>query len=700
MKHLTPKKLNIYIIKTFIPLLLAGFAVALFVVVIQFLWHSIDTLVGKGVDGLVLLQLLFFASMTMVPLALVLGVLVASLMAFGNLGERMELLAMKAAGIPLVTILKPAFVFVVALALGLFVFQNDWMITSQVKFWQYYFSIKNKSPELAIPEGSFYKGVNNYSIYVERKDKKAKMMYGMMLYDFSEGFDNATILMADSGRLYTTKSGIELILELYNGEAFQNLKQEDQYYTSNSADRPFLRERFTFKELRIPFNNDLSMMDASILSSQFVGKNVWELKAYTDSLQLEIDSISLVNSSISLRQNSYFNTMKLSDSTTEVMTNEPSEDMDYGALSETRPTLAEASQSTSGAYTQEITSPQSPTPTPVKQSSSLPYETSKQEEEMTRIQVTPVKEKLPNMGASEESSIYAGAMSKLEALQNDIYFQREEQSQLVDLKRKNESEYWRKFTYPVACIAFFLIGAPLGALIRKGGMGVPFIVAVFFFIIFYIVEMFGMKMVREGTLVNWFGMWLPNMVLLPVGVMLCLTATRDTNRFNVDKLVGIVKRIFGTSTKRRLEYKEVTMLSSDYAKAQGDINDLQIKAKELEQIGTVGYLRFFLDDEHFAERQLLNEQIEKVVENLSYSRDVILVERVKGYPFMMDLLRTWRTRYRALNMVFAIVFPIGLLSYLNYALRNKKYIAALRGIQETNKLVLAEISRVTKDDNK
>ena len=273
--------------------MLAGFSVSLFVVVIQFLWQSVGTLVGKGVDGLVLLRLLFFASMTMVPLALVLGVLVASLMTFGNLGERMELLAMKAAGIPLYKILKPAFYFVVVLAMGLFVFQNDWMIQSQVKFWQYYFSIKNKSPELAIPEGAFYKGVDNYSIFVEKKDNKRKMLYGLMLYDFSQGFDEAMVVVADSGRLYSTPKGQELILELYHGESFQNLKGQGGYYQT-SEDRPFLRERFGYKELHIPFNTDLSMVDESILTSQFVGKDMRQLKAYTDSLRVEIDSLALL----------------------------------------------------------------------------------------------------------------------------------------------------------------------------------------------------------------------------------------------------------------------------------------------------------------------------------------------------------------------------------------------------------------------
>lgn len=478
MKRWRPKRLYTYIIKTFIPLLLAGFSVSLFVVVIQFLWQSVGTLVGKGVDGLVLLRLLFFASMTMVPLALVLGVLVASLMTFGNLGERMELLAMKAAGIPLYKILKPAFYFVVVLAMGLFVFQNDWMIQSQVKFWQYYFSIKNKSPELAIPEGAFYKGVDNYSIFVEKKDNKRKMLYGLMLYDFTQGFDESMVVVADSGRLYSTPKGMELILELYHGESFQNLRGQGGYYQS-SEDRPFVRERFGYKELHIPFNTDLSMVDESILTSQFVGKDMWQLKAYTDSLRVEIDSLALLGIQNSTRRLGYQmvgqseerETLRgsLQEGNMESVrraVQRTSTGGDYSEGSDAGERYSEGSYTEelgSGVATEEVTAPL----------------TKKARKSKASYASFDVGEKLAAVGASSASSVYASAISQVTTVQNETFFTVEEMRENVDLLRKNESEYWRKLTYPIACIAFFLIGAPLGALIRKGGMGLPFLVAVF-----------------------------------------------------------------------------------------------------------------------------------------------------------------------------------------------------------------------------
>ena len=667
MSRWWPKRLYIYIVKTFIPLLLAGFSVSLFVVVIQFLWQSVGSLVGKGVDGLVLLKLLFFASMTMVPLALVLGVLIASLMTFGNLGERMELLAMKAAGIPLYKILKPAFYFVVALAVGLFLFQNDWMIQSQVKFWQYYFSIKNKSPELAIPEGSFYKGVDNYSIFVEKKDSKRKMLYGMMLYDFSQGFDESMVVMADSGRLYSTPKGTELILELYHGESFQNLKGQGDYY-EGSADRPFVRERFSYKELHIPFNTDLSMVDESILSSQFVGKDMWQLKAYTDSLRVEIDSLSLVGIHSNKTQRGYQTIGESASRST--------------ALEQERSNVEEASINEEYAdkpYAEEV-------------EEEVPVVDVKAQPSEGDCAPFDVERKLGAAGASMASSVYASAIASVTSTQNESFFMVEELKEDVDLLRKNESEYWRKVTYPIACIAFFLIGAPLGALIRKGGMGLPFLVAVFLFIFFYILETFGLKMSREGVLLTWVGMWLPNMVLIPVGVLLCVVASRDTNRWNLD-FVARLGSLFSTGTKRTVEYKEVTMESVDYDLAREQLLALDQLAGSQLEAGKSGYRHFFLDDDYFAARKELYRQVEQLVEHLRHSRDYALVAHLEGYPDMRYLVREWRASRRWANWLLMLLLPIGGLCYLLYILQNKRYIGGVKAVRQYNKVLLEDIER-------
>lgn len=667
------KKLYIYIVKTFLPLLLASFAVTLFIVVMQMLWLYMSDLVGKGVDGIVFLKLLYYASMTAAPLALVLAVLLASLMTYGNLGERLELLAMKAAGIPLVKILKPIFWSVVVLAIGLFIFQNDYMITSQVKFWQYYFSIKNKSPELAIPEGSFYKELSGYSIYVEQKDNKAKMMYDMMIYDLTDGFENATVIVADSGRVYSTVDGKELILELYSGESFQNLKEGGVSY--GNALRPYLREKFRTKEVHIPFSADLDMLDEQILSSQFVGKDVVELGHYTDSLQMEIDSIAEVNRAMSLNT-PYIRRVVESGRTPTVRTELP-----YSTTSHAEITSADATE-------EDVTTEKAPKEIdrrPVNHYQQLSPEAQKDFNIYAKVQ---------GLGLQSKSMLSESLLSTVRSEQNRNYYSVQQQYELFDLHRKNRFEYWRKFTYPVACIVFFLIGAPLGSLIRKGGLGVPFIVAIFFFIIYYMLESMGMKLVREGTWYIWAGMWLPNLVLFPVGLSLIYIATKDTTRLNVDVTTTFFQRFFGTVTVRKLSYKEVAMERPDFQQAREDIAHIERIAAELSRDGNMGYADFFLKDKQYERRQQLNDLVEEVVRNLSNTRDHLLVHQLGGYPFLRDLSRTMRSKNSVVNVILMVIFPLGLLIYGIYAARNRRYLKELQKVRETNQVMLREMHRV------
>lgn len=652
-------------------------------------------LIGKGIDGIIFFKLLFFASMTVMPLAIILGVLVASLMTFGNLGERMELLAMKSAGIPLFTIMKPLFLTAIAIALGLFVFQNDYMITSQVRFWQYYFSIKNKSPELAIPEGVFYKDLENYSIYVERKDSEAKMMYGMMIYDLTKGFQDATVVMADSGKLYSSQNSAELILELFTGESFQNLSQNNSGFQSD-AERPFLREKFEFKEIRIPFDANLSMMDESILSNQFVGKNVFELKQYTDSIALEIDSLLSAGRAQAFR--SEYMT-KFSDAKNVATAGEDSNSstlpppiyaaprrdiMDSGEV--------DYAQVGGGNLEEEALYPQSESLSDFSESLS----TAQQLPETKKKAPTnlDMAKRLELTGYTAKSAIYDTAASMVSNIRSDNYFTVQLMDENVNLHRKNEFEYWRKFTYPVACIVFFLIGAPLGALIRKGGMGVPFITAVLFFIVFYILESFGWKMVREGTLINWFGMWLPNMVLFPIGVWLCLVATKDSSRLSIGAFTTWTKRFFGTETDRKVEYKEIAMEDADLDLAISDIHTLDSKVQELSHLGTMHYWEFFLHDEQYEKREQLNALVEKIVKNLVNCRDYLLVHKLADYPFLRDLSRTMRPNSKVGNILMMLFLPFGLVVYMIYAIRNKRYIRELKKVTSANEVMRGEIQRV------
>ena len=199
------KRLYLFIFQTFLPLFFMTFFICLFIVIMQFLWKYIDEMVGKGLDMAVIAELFFYAALTMVPMALPLAILLASLMAFGNLGEHFELTAMKASGISLIKVMSPLIVFISMVSVGAFFFQNDVLPKAQVKMWTLLFSMRQKSPELDIPEGAFYDQIQGYNIYVKSKGHETGMLYDVMIYDVSKGYGYANVIVADSGKLSFTE---------------------------------------------------------------------------------------------------------------------------------------------------------------------------------------------------------------------------------------------------------------------------------------------------------------------------------------------------------------------------------------------------------------------------------------------------------------------------------------------------------------
>ena len=228
-------------LQRFLPLLAMTFFICLFIVLMQFLWRYIDDLVGKGLAVSVIGELFFYAALTMVPTALPLAVLLASLMTFGNLGERFELTAMKAAGISLFKIMRPLIVLMVFVAIGAFFFQNNVLPVAQTKMWTLLFSMRQKSPEVEIPVRSFYDQIPGMNLYVERKNPDTGMLYDLIIYDLSRGLDNSRVILADSGSLNFTEDKTRLFLHLYRGEMFENLR-ENAMGSSTSNYLPFRRQ--------------------------------------------------------------------------------------------------------------------------------------------------------------------------------------------------------------------------------------------------------------------------------------------------------------------------------------------------------------------------------------------------------------------------------------------------------------------------
>ena len=479
------KKIDSYLLKHFLGLLAMTFMICVFILLMQFVWMHIKDLVGKGVEISVLAEFFIYAVASVVPLALPLAILLASLMTFGNLGEKTELTAMKAAGVSLFRIMRSLTISIMIICGGAFLFSNYVLPRSQVKLWALIFSLRQKSPELEIPQGEFYDGIDGYNIYVRHKDPKIGMLYDMMIYDYSEGFQNATVMVADSGQIFFTEDNKHLLLRLYSGESFENLDRKQKRATKSEKNIPYRRESFAQKQLLIDFDMEFNRYDENVLSDQHVSKNVGELLYSIDSVQVLAHQRSAEQSAV-IVESKYF-----------------------GRERESKRDIETEAQ---GAPSDRI------------------YD---------------VDTLLSKLSADERYRAANSAMEKAKVQRDQIDYNALMLNDYQRYIRRHEIELYRKFTLAFACLVFFFIGAPLGAITRKGGLGMPVVISVVMFIVYYIIDNTGYKMAREALWPCWAGMWLSSMVLLPIGIFLTYKAATDSALFNPEawmKVFGQTKR--------------------------------------------------------------------------------------------------------------------------------------------------------------
>ena len=447
------KKIDIFILKAYSLLFVGTFFICLFIFMMQFMWRYVDELIGKGLTLDVLAHFFYYAGLTLMPMSLPLAILLASLITFGNLGERFELLSMKAAGIPLVRILRPLIIFNSLLCVGSFYFQNVTGPDAQKKLSTLVYSMKQKSPELEIPEGIFYSEIPGYNIFVEEKGKENGMLYGVMIYSTTDGYEDAQIVLADSAELQTTADEKHLMLTLYAGERFRNMQAQGNMMARTNV--PYMRETFIKEIDLIPFDSNFDMMDANLFSRNAQTKNLKEIEAGIDSLEHRSDSTG--RALFSYLQNSTYRRrtgVKKEDSL-KIINQTVSFDTVYSKLS-----------------------------------------------------------------TEQQQNIMRSAMQKSTVATNEYEFRGLISKDIDQSMRTHWVEWHKKFTLSLACLFFFFIGAPLGAIIRKGGLGVPVVVSVAIFIFYYIVNVSGEKMAKSGEWVPWFGEWLSSMVLCPIGIFL------------------------------------------------------------------------------------------------------------------------------------------------------------------------------------
>lgn len=447
----------------------------------QFMWRYVEELVGKGLSLWVLAQFFYYAALTLVPMSLPLGVLLASLITFGNMGEKLELLAMKAAGVPLIRILASLIIFNTLICGWSYYFQNYASPNATKQLASMLWGMKQKNPEMEIPEGMFYNDIPGYNLYVKHKNKETGRLYEVVIYSHSRGYEDAQIVVCDSAHIMSTEDQRHLKLIMWGGERFQNM--QNQGGMSARAYVPYMRESFMEEVDLIAFDNNFSALDADLFNGNAQVKNFAELTYTIDSLEQRIDSVGHDIYQMQLR----------------------SESMD--------------------------------------RSNSLLENDSASLKKMTAM--APPVDSVSALGMKHNSrQILQGALRRVNNSMNEYEFRAAVTNEYEFQVRRHDMERHKKFVLSLACLMFFFIGAPLGAIIRKGGLGVPVVTSVLIFILYYIINVAGEKMAKTGDWAVWLGMWISTLVLAPCAVWITYKANKDSNLMNADAYILWGERIW------------------------------------------------------------------------------------------------------------------------------------------------------------
>ena len=672
-------------LQTFLPLFFMTFGICLFIVLMQFLWRYIDDMVGKGLGIAVLSEMLFYAALCLVPMALPLAILLASLMTFGNLGERLELLAMKSAGVSLVRIMRPLIITLCIISVGAFYFQNNIMPIGQVKLYTLLYSMRQKSPELDIPEGVFYKEINGFSVYVKKKDTQTGLLKDLMIYDYSEGFNNARVIVADSGRLKTSEDKLFLVLSLFNGESFENLKSQAGTAQAKVA-VPYRRETFITKDILIEFDANFTRTDESFMQNQYIGKKLNDLQASIDSMSVRLDSIRNVNArgiyDLSYRKS--FDKRRPEESN-EVHLEPASrtEKKSSAALARTAGHKTNGADAPASAHRAGQTAGQSDE----KQSASTG--------KAAPVVVLDFDSLYQAQTPSGKAAILTRAQSFVENVRTDYYFRAATVGDESYKVRRHLTEWHKKFTLSFACLVFFFIGAPLGAIIRKGGLGMPVIISVILFIFYYIIDNIGFKMARDGIWAAWEGMWLSSAVLAPLGIFLTYKAVNDSVILNADTYLNALKNLIGKRPGRKIEKKEVIIYTPDYPTLIPRLYKLANDAKDYldHHRRWINYLTYWKHGGRDEAAERLATEMESIVDELANSDQNLVLNKLMDYPVIGGYNPLNARLSGKTGLAIGLFFPVGLPLYLLATYQRKLLRHDIRMIQKTSTELLDMIEK-------
>lgn len=627
------KKLDIFIAKQFALLFVGTFFICQFVLMMQFVWRYVDELIGKGLSVEILAQFFWNMALMLVPQALPLAILLSSLITFGNLGESYELTAIKSAGISLMQSFRSLIAITLVVCGVSFYFQNNIGPEANMKLSQLLISMKQKSPELMIPEGIFYDGIPNCNIYVQKKNVETGKLYGMMIYRMTGSYEDQAIILADSGMMQTTAEKKHLLLTLWSGEWFENMQSSE---FGNSASVPYRRESFVAKQIVLDFDGDFNMQDVASLANNAKGKGLRQIFHDMDSINQVYDSIGRSYYDDAKRVYFYNASLNKADSLNAV--------------------------------------------------------------KMAKADKTNFDSLFGKKSVDVQKNSVNDALNSVQGRVSDLEFRSMITSDGDRLLRMHEIEAINKFTLALQCLLFFFIGAPLGAIIRKGGLGYPILISVLVFIVYYILDNSGYRMARGGMWAVWFGKGLAPVALTPIAIFVTYKANKDSVVFNADLYKEFFMRLLGLRLKRHVFAKEVIINDPDYANDAITLKqmnaDIDAYSKEHRLVSAPNIIDVFFKYKKDNEIERISEVLESVIEDLANTKDKILLHEMNKYPILATKAHTRPFEHKWLNIIAGVLIPVGAVLYIRMWTFRLRLYRDLRQIRQTNQAIIVRMRDV------
>jgi len=625
------KKLDIFIAKQFGLLFIATFFICQFVLMMQFLWRYVDELIGKGLSLEILVQFFWYMALMLMPQAFPLAILLSSLITFGNLGESCELTAIKAAGISLMQAFRSLIIIVILISLSSFYFQNVISPEANKNLGHLLLSMKQKSPELEIPEGIFYDGIPNCNLYVKKKDLNTGKLYDIMIYRMNGGYEDAAIILADSGMLQSTAEKKHLLLTLYSGEWFENMKSQDM---AGSASVPYRRETFITKQILLDFDGSFNMADVAGISASASSKNIVQIYKDLDSMYVYNDSVGRAYHR-GAQHSTFFRPRIKKEDSTKVEARVAATDISIDTI-------------------------------------------------------------FNHLSDDEKREVMRSALSEVRMTTSELDYKGSYTSQLHRNTRRHEMEAINKFTLSLQCLLFFFIGAPLGAIIRKGGLGVPVIISVMVFITYYIFDNSGMRMARNGEWTVWYGKWIALIILSPLAIFFTYKANKDSTVFNIDAYKNALASILGIRSKRHVMRKEVIINDPAYSDNAAQLAIISEEISEYSQrhslLKAPNPIKVFFRAGSDRRIRDINDKLETVIEDLSNTKDPVIIQELNNYPIVATHAHTRPFRQKWLNIITGLILPLGIFFYLRMWRFRLRLYRDLRSITQTNDAIIARIN--------